>query len=135
MNHSWSGTPYAERSREEMLSLKSDQWLIHLEDGCHVADHCLDCPLRQCRFEDREWFLLALRQARDWQMVRELEASGYDFEMIAQLWQRSVSTVKRAWSRLNEGPEEDRLSEAEIQALAPLARKYKWSNRGRHGNS
>lgn len=72
-----------------------------LEDGCQVAEHCLDCPLPQCRYDDPQGFARFVLLQRD-DKVATLHRQGRGTTYISRSLGISKRTVVRSLLRLRE---------------------------------
>ena len=92
----------------------------HYEDnGCEVAETCLECPLPRCKFDDMEWFGKYRRLARDLRITSIIDEEGLSIADAAQRFSITPRTVFRVLSRSREAMRE--LTHAEAAVFASLA--------------
>jgi hypothetical protein len=68
---------------------------IYRDDGCDVADSCLDCPLPVCKFDAPGWLQRASRYERDMDVVNMRVRDGLSVEEIAERVELSGRTIHR----------------------------------------
>lgn len=76
--------------REARLSAEDGR---RIADGCDVSPHCLECPLAECKYVDRRYYL-------EWLKSRPSRA-----ESTRQIAARLGKTVRYVTRRLQEGKE------------------------------
>ena len=95
--------------------------ILRRADGCDVAERCVECPLRVCRFDlsGNEW-QVRLRQVRDLAVNRRC-AEGESMAEIAPSIGISEREVYRARARhRSERPD---FTDEEVEALLPLTKR------------
>ena len=80
---------------------RSTAQILRQPDGCDVADRCVDCPLRECRFEDRSRWAKRRRQAQD-VAIAQLISIGVPAATIATHRNTTERTIYRALERVRQ---------------------------------
>ena len=97
-----------------------DPSFYHYEDdGCEVAETCLECPLPRCKFDDMEWFGKYRRLARDLRITSIIDEEGLSVAVAAKRFSVTPRTVFRIINRSREALRE--LTHAEAAVFAGLA--------------
>jgi hypothetical protein len=66
------------------------------DEGCELADSCLNCPFPQCIYEQPRGKQRWLKRARDCEIVRLFNSKGRSVRELAQVFGVSQRTIQRA---------------------------------------
>lgn len=69
------------------------------DEGCELADSCLNCPFPQCLYEQPRGKQRWLKKARDREIVRLFQSKGKSVKELAQVFGVSERTIQRALKR------------------------------------
>ena len=76
------------------------------DTGCDVAPHCLECPLPQCRYENRAWWDRN-KHMLDWlAMVRVIQSENLTPDAAAARFGKSRRQIQRIVARCREAVSE-----------------------------
>ena len=91
-----------EQSNSVELDLPPE-YCHYRDDGCDLADSCLNCPFPKCIYEEtggrRRW----LKGLRDREMVKLFNTEGKGIKELALIFGVSRRTVQRALKGNKEG--------------------------------
>lgn len=80
------------------------EYCQYKDEGCDLADSCLNCPFPQCIYEQPRGRQRWLKRLRDKEMVRLFTGEGRGVRELASMFGVSARTVQRALSNsLNKG--------------------------------
>jgi len=69
------------------------------DEGCELADSCLNCPFPQCIYEQPRGKQRWLKKARDREISRLFKCKGKSVKELAQIFGVSQRTIQRALKR------------------------------------
>ena len=72
------------------------EYCHYRDEGCDLAESCLDCPFPQCIYEQPRGRQCWLKKQRDREMVRLFNSEGKEVKELALLFGVSQRTVQRA---------------------------------------
>ena len=84
----------SERSRDG-LDLPPE-YCHYRDEGCDLADSCLNCPFPRCIYDQPGGRQRWLKRLRDKEMVRLFTAGGKGINELASIFSVSQRTVQRA---------------------------------------
>jgi hypothetical protein len=70
------------------------EYTRYRDDGCDISDHCLDCPLPRCRYEEPGGLRALLNESRDREII-QLRLKGVAVEELADRFGISRRTIFR----------------------------------------
>ena len=79
------------------------EYCRYWDDGCDLADFCLNCPFPKCVYEEHGGRQHWLKRLRDREIVRLFNTEGKGIKELALIFGVSQRTVQRA---LNGGKNE-----------------------------
>lgn len=75
------------------------EYCHYRDEGCEVADSCLNCPFPKCIYDEpggrKHW----LKRQRDREIIRLFNAEGKGVKELASMFGLSQRTVQRALKR------------------------------------
>ena len=74
------------------------EYCHYKDEGCELADSCLNCPFLQCIYDEPGGRQHWLKKARDKEIVRLFRSEGMGTEELAALFGVSQRTIQRALS-------------------------------------
>jgi len=86
-------------NEEDSSSVEPDlppEYCHYRDEGCDMADSCLNCPFPQCIYEQPRGRQLWLKKQRDREMVRLFNSEGKEMKELALMFGVSQRTVQRA---------------------------------------
>ena len=66
------------------------------DTGCEVSDACLNCPLSQCKDDDRDWYLRWRKRGKLLLVGRVIERESLTTQEAARRFRVCIRTVQRA---------------------------------------
>lgn len=93
-----------DEKRDEVGLDLPPEYCNYRDEGCELADSCLNCPFSKCVFEDRGGKRRLLKEQRSSEMARLYRRDGRNLKEISEIFGVSTRTVQRA---LRESPEID----------------------------
>ncbi len=72
------------------------EYCQYKDEGCDLADSCLNCPFPQCVYEQPRGRQRWLKKIRDCHIVRLFTGEGKEVKELALLFRVSMRTVQRA---------------------------------------
>ena len=66
------------------------------DTGCEVSDACLNCPLSQCKDDDREWYLRWRKRGKLLLVGQVMERESLTTQEAARRFRIAVRTAQRA---------------------------------------
>ena len=66
------------------------------DTGCEVSDACLNCPLSQCKDDDRDWYLRWRKRGKLLLVGQVMERENLTTQEAAQRFRVCIRTVQRA---------------------------------------
>ena len=85
----------SEKTNDIELDL-SPEYCRYRDDGCDLADSCLNCPFSECIYDEPGGRQHWLKGLRDKEMVRLFSAEGKGIKELALIFGVSQRTVQRA---------------------------------------
>ena len=89
-----SSQPPSGRKRHEPSIDALPEFFPYRDDGCDVSPSCLNCPLRQCKYDDPQAYHQELRRQRDHQVLLA-HAGGASAPDLARRFHVSKRTILR----------------------------------------
>ncbi len=100
----WEAETFDEEDISESESDLPPEYCHYRDEGCDLAESCLDCPFPQCIYEQPRGRQHWLKKQRDIEMVRLFNSEGKEVKELALLFGVSQRTVQRALGNtLNKG--------------------------------
>ncbi|MFQ6122767.1 MAG: hypothetical protein ACE5LA_06910 [Dehalococcoidales bacterium] len=72
------------------------EYCHYRDEGCDLADSCLDCPFPQCIYEQPRGRQRWLKKLRDKEIARLFNSEGKGVKELASMFAVSQRTVQRA---------------------------------------
>ena len=72
------------------------EYCHYRDEGCELADSCLNCPLPKCIYDQPGGKQHWLKGLRDGEMVRMFNTEGKEVRELAAMFNVSQRTVQRA---------------------------------------
>ena len=72
------------------------EYCQYKDEGCDLADSCLNCPFSQCIYEQPRGRQRWLKKARDREITRIFTGEGKGVKELALVFEVSQRTVQRA---------------------------------------
>ena len=79
------------------------EYCHYRDDGCDLADSCLNCPFPKCIYEETGGRQRWLKGLRDKEMARLFSNGGKEIKELALIFSVSQRTVQRALKRIKGG--------------------------------
>ncbi len=76
------------------------EYCHYRDNGCDLADSCLNCPLPKCIYEEHGGRWHWLKGLRDREMARLFSTEGKGIKELALIFAVSQRTVQRALKRV-----------------------------------
>ena len=76
------------------------EYCHYRDEGCDLADSCLNCPLPRCIYDQSGGKQRWLKRLRDRQIVRLASTEGKGVKELAMMFRLSQRTVQRALKRV-----------------------------------
>jgi len=86
-------------NEEDSSSVEPDlppEYCRYRDEGCDLADSCLDCPFPQCIYEQPRGRQHWLKKRRDREIARLVNSEGRGIKELALMFGVSQRTVQRA---------------------------------------
>jgi len=100
----WEAETFDEENISESEPDLPPEYCHYRDEGCDLAESCLDCPFPQCIYEQPRGRQSWLKKQRDREMVRLFNNEGKEVKELALLFGVSQRTVQRALGNtLNKG--------------------------------
>ncbi len=100
----WEAETFDEEDISESKPDLPPEYCHYRDEGCDLAESCLDCPFPQCIYEQPRGRQHWLKKQRDIEMVRLFNSEGKEVKELALLFGVSQRTVQRALGNtLNKG--------------------------------
>ena len=75
------------------------EYCRYRDEGCELADSCLDCPFSECIYDQPGGRQRWLKRQRDKELFRLFSTEGKEVKELALLFGVSQRTVQRALKR------------------------------------
>ena len=72
------------------------EYCQYRDEGCELADSCLDCPLPRCIYDEPRGRQRWLKRLRDREMINLFRNDGKEIRELASMFGVSQRTVQRA---------------------------------------
>lgn len=92
-----------EMNSESAISVELDlppEYCHYRDEGCELANSCLNCPLQQCIYDRPGGKQRWLKGQRDKEIVRLFSSDGKEIRELAVIFGISQRTVQRALKRV-----------------------------------
>ena len=100
----WEAETFDEEDSSESKPDLPPEYCHYRDEGCDLAESCLDCPFPQCIYEQPRGRQRWLKKQRDREMVRLFNSEGKEVKELALVFGVSQRTVQRALGNtLNKG--------------------------------
>ncbi len=76
------------------------EYCRYRDDGCDLADSCLNCPFPKCIYDEHGGRRCWLKGLRDSEMARLFSTEGKGIKELALIFGVSQRTVQRALERV-----------------------------------
>jgi hypothetical protein len=76
------------------------EYCHYRDEGCDLADSCLNCPLPRCIYDQSGGKQRWLKRLRDREIVRLVNTEGKGVKELATMFRLSQRTVQRALKRV-----------------------------------
>ncbi len=76
------------------------EYCHYRDEGCDLADSCLNCPLPRCIYDQSGGKQRWLKRLRDRQIIRLASTEGKGVKELAMMFRLSQRTVQRALKRV-----------------------------------
>ena len=92
----WEAGTFDEENISESEPDLPPEYCHYRDEGCDLAESCLDCPFPQCIYEQPRGRQSWLKKQRDKEMARLFNNEGKEVKEVALLFGVSQRTVQRA---------------------------------------
>jgi len=75
------------------------EYCHYRDEGCEVADSCLNCPFPKCIYDEPGGRKRRLKRQRDREIIRLFNTEGKGVKELASMFGFSQRTVQRALKR------------------------------------
>ncbi len=76
------------------------EYCHYRDEGCDLADSCLNCPLPRCIYDQSGGKQRWLKRLRDREIIRLASTEGKGVKELAMMFRLSQRTVQRALKRV-----------------------------------
>jgi len=76
------------------------EYCHYRDEGCDLADSCLNCPLPRCIYDQSGGKQQWLKRLRDREIIRLASTEGKGVRELATMFRLSQRTVQRALKRV-----------------------------------
>ncbi len=92
----WEAGPFSEEDISENESDLPPEYCHYRDEGCDLADSCLDCPFPQCIYEQPRGRQRWLKKLRDGEIARLFSDESKEVRELALIFRVSQRTIQRA---------------------------------------